>query len=71
MTYEGLTWFNLSSPYISKHKRGLWVRPWNAFNRVTADGDHFWGFGILQVGKRHLFCIGTSGVSILFIGKTA
>jgi hypothetical protein len=40
-----------------------------AFNRRFVNGVHCWGFGILQIGRRHLFYIGSSGVSIGFIGR--
>lgn len=65
-----LTWFNLSAPWIAKSMDWR-IRLWNLHNRVTADGDHWWGFGLLQIGKRHLFYVGDGGVRALFIGQTA
>jgi hypothetical protein len=41
----------------------------NAMNLNLSSG-HFWGFGLLQIGRRHLFFIGNVGISILFIGET-
>lgn len=61
-------WFNLDGP--SFKVMGRRVRLWNAFNRHTNDGDHWWGFGVLQVNRRHLFFVAFSGVSVLFIGQT-
>ena len=40
------------------------------FNRRFADGTHAWGFGVIQIGHRHLFHIGHGGVSLLFTGQT-
>jgi len=33
------------------------------------NGPHNWGYGIFQIGTRHLFFIGSDGVSIFFIPK--
>lgn len=65
-----LDWFNVSSPYWRIGRRRILIRPWNLFNRRTNDGDHWWGFGLLQIGRRHLFFVGHCGVSLLFIGQT-
>ncbi len=67
-------WFNLSGPSFkiglpNNRVNFLWL--WNAFNRHTAEGDHWWGVGVLQIGHRHLFFVGFCGISIAFIGKTA
>lgn len=71
-----LRWYNVSAPMWTIRlpsrkpiKPSLHVCLWNLFNRRCADGDHYWGFGILQVGHRHLFAVMFSGVSILFIGR--
>jgi hypothetical protein len=62
-----LSWFNISAPPTRPF--GVFVRAFNAFNRRCADGDHYWGFGLLQIGHRHLFYVGHSGVSVLFVGR--
>lgn len=70
--WDGPTWFNASAPLwvvFAGARRSLPVCLWTAFNRVCADGAHFWGFGILQIGHRHLFAVTHSGVSILFMGR--
>jgi hypothetical protein len=66
-------WFNISAPYWVFHvgNRRVSMRLWNLFNRVTSDGQHWWGFGVLQIGKRHLFYIGYNSVSMLFVGQSA
>lgn len=65
-------WFNWGSREIALRWRGnliayLWL--WNLFNRVSRDG-HTWGVGVLQVQNRHLFYVGSGGVSICFVGRT-
>ena len=69
--WSGPRWFRLSAPmWILHFRRGaLAVCPWSLFNYRCADGEHYWGFGILQIGHRHLFAIMYSGVSIAFIGR--
>lgn len=62
-------WFNVSSPVMRPWRQ--YVRLWNCFNRHTATGEHYWGFGVLQFNKRHLFYVGFEGVSILFIGESS
>ena len=62
-----LKWFN-ANPNLNRTKKGTYWSLFNLFNRVSNQG-HFWGFGVLQIGSRHLFFIGSEGVSILFIGK--
>lgn len=49
-----MNWFNLA---ISARIFGRRILPWNAFNRRSAEG-HFWGLGILQIGRRHLAYVG-------------
>jgi hypothetical protein len=68
-TWGGWTWFNLGGPCVKVGKRPIFVWLWNAFNRVT-DADHWWGVGVMQIGRRHLCYIGHNGISIAFIGKT-
>ena len=60
-----MNWFNAGFGQFGKFK------VFNLFNRVAKDGEHWWGVGICQYGNRHLFYIGHSGVSILWIGTTA
>jgi hypothetical protein len=64
-------WFNLSAPLWIIHFRRIALAfcLWTLFNRRCADGDHYWGVGLLQIDHRHLFCIAHSGISILFIGR--
>lgn len=63
-------WFSVPSPMWRIPGTRSRVRLWNCFNRHTSDGDHWWGFGVLQIGRRHLFCVAFSGISVLFIGQT-
>ena len=65
-----LRWFNVGAPAFRIGKRGPLVVLWNLFNHHTNTGEHWWGAGLLQVGNRHLFYVGYSGVSLLFIGRT-
>ena len=69
--WHTLRWFNVSGPCFKlawrRRVNFLWL--WNCFNRRTADGDHWWGVGVLQVGHRHLLYMGHSGISILFLGR--
>jgi hypothetical protein len=76
MTWQGIHWYNISAPLwtISLPSRKpvkplLHICLWNLFNRRCADGSHYWGVGLLQIGDRHLFAVMFSGVSILFIGR--
>lgn len=71
--WSGWRWFNLSGPTFIIRRypaRPIFIWPWGCFNRHAADGDHWWGVGIVQIGNRHLFYVGHSGVSIFFIGRT-
>jgi hypothetical protein len=61
-----LQWYNASAPLWRPFGR-LHVCLWNLFNRRCADGDHYWGFGLLQIGKHHLFYIGHEGGHLLFV----
>lgn len=70
-TWDGWTWFNVSGPYAVvrlPRQRAIYVCAWNLFNRRTADGEHYWGIGLMQIGHRHLCYIGHSGWSLCFIG---
>ena len=60
-------WFNLN-PKPNLQIRGSYIKWFNCFDRDSNSG-HFWGLGLLQINKRHLFYIGHSGISILFIGR--
>jgi hypothetical protein len=65
-----LTWFNAG---FGRFKvLGKNCKLFNCFNRVNADdeGDHWWGIGIGQIGHRHLFYVGHSGISIFWFGTT-
>lgn len=33
------------------------------------NGNGNWGYGVVQIGMRHLFFVGNDGVSIFFIPK--
>jgi hypothetical protein len=57
-------WFNIGFGRKGKFKL------FNLFNRVTSDNQHWWGCGLCQYCQRHMFYVGHSGVSILWIGKT-
>ena len=59
-----LRWFNVSSPHwLLPVGWFSWrtVRLWNLFNRVSTQG-HWWGFGLLQLGRRHLLFVGDGGL---------
>ena len=59
------TWFNLNPGF----KPGRRWKVFNAFFRRSTERT-WWGFGVLQMGKRHLFFVGNVGISILFFGTT-
>lgn len=52
--WGGPDWFDLSIGWLGP------VAPWCAFRSVTADGSAWSGFGLLQIGTRHLFFIGNA-----------
>lgn len=54
--FSSYRWFNLHRGFI--HIFGLRVKLFNAFNRVCESGAHYWGFGILQINRHHLFFVG-------------
>jgi len=68
-----LDWFNLSSPGIVWRRR--LIKPWNAFRRryqgewAKANNEPAlqWGFGVLQVGRRHLLYVGHAYAYLLFV----
>jgi len=70
-------WCNVSAKPL--HVRGRIVRLWNLYHRRSTEG-HWWGVGILQIDRRHLFFVGrTQGyddqtevwaVSVLFLSVT-
>ena len=62
-----MLWFNLKSPTFKV--LGKTVKLWNLFNRVSEDA-HWWGVGLLQVGKRHLFLAHHGGVCLLFLNES-
>lgn len=67
-SFTNINWFNVTigESWVS----GRRVTLFEAFNHVCADGDYYWGIGILQFGQRWLFYIGYDSVSILFIGRS-
>jgi hypothetical protein len=79
-TWEGWHWFNISSRmwllplgWRVEHPQLTSVRVWNAFRRVTTQGTS-WGFGVLQIGRRHLLFVAggdmrdcARGVYVLFL----
>jgi hypothetical protein len=69
---DGWRWFNASAPQLLFRwlDRCICMRLYNCFNHHTADGEHWWGVGILQIARRHLFYVGDSGISILFLGQS-
>lgn len=60
--YTALTWFNVSAPVWlipAPHRAGkVFVRLWNLHRRHSAKDGKWWGFGLLQIDKRHLFYVG-------------
>lgn len=54
--FSDFHWFNLHRGFIKVFGKN--VKLFNAFNRVCANGDHYWGFGLLQIGRAHLLYIG-------------
>lgn len=59
--WDGPHWFNLGIGcallfYLPPAfgSRGWTVWPWNAFRKYYADGSAQWGFGLLQIGGRHV-----------------
>jgi hypothetical protein len=74
MDITSLRWFNVSSPmwWFRIGGKRINIRLWNLFYRGHLDGSQgrVWGFGILQIGRRHLFCVTWSRMSVLFIGQT-
>jgi len=56
-----LRWFDASAPHWlipAPHRSGKFtLRLWNLWRRYSREG-HWWGFGILQIGRRHLFYLG-------------
>lgn len=59
--WRGPAWFNLGVGFVlivtlppALGCRGWCIAPWNAFRRHYSDGSKQWGFGLLQIGGRHL-----------------
>lgn len=65
----GIRWFNIGPPLVRVF--GVYVKPFNAFNRhfdpQHADPPHQWGFGLLQIGHRHLVFVGHDSAYLLFV----
>ena len=83
MEWLNKRWFNISSPMwlppVKYRLPNCWwcptsIRLWNLFNRHAITGEHWWGFGIFQLGRKHLFWIGNQGsgfkIKIFFFGET-
>lgn len=68
-----LNWFNLSAPGIVWRCR--LIKPWNAFHHVydrewarrAEEPARQWGFGLLQVGRRHLLYVGHAYAYVGFV----
>lgn len=69
--WDGWRWFNVSAPawLITVGHRSCFIVLWNAFYRATTGGT-FWGFGVVQIKRRHLLYVGHDAVSFCFLGKT-
>ncbi len=63
-----LDWFNLNPSFNGKMfgKNFKWF---NAFRRRIEGHGLVYGFGLIQIGGKHLFYVGKNGLFILFIGK--
>ena len=62
-------WFNITIGERMLLRRRFTL--FELFNRHTADGEHWWGIGVLQIDQRWLFYVGYNSASILFIGQSA
>lgn len=64
-------WFNWGAPVWHPYRRKsgdlVYVKLWNLFRRCAADGDHWWGAGLLQIDTRHLAYVGHTGVCVGFV----
>lgn len=63
MDWTSSRWFSFSCPTV---RLGFWfgrywhLWPWNLFRRDQISGELYcWGIGLLQVGHRHLFFLGS------------
>ena len=68
--WGGVTWFNISLPCVSFSlgwHRVFSVRLWECFNRECADGEHYWGFVLLNINGRALLSITHDGARGLFL----
>lgn len=66
----GFTWFNVSAPCVSFSlgwHRVFSLRLWEAFNRECADGEHYWGFVVLNINGRALMSMTHDGARGLFL----
>ncbi|UHG93230.1 hypothetical protein [Spirosoma oryzicola] len=52
-------WFNLHPTFFLVF--GQYVKLFNLFNRRSAEDGHLWGVGLIQIGNRHLFFVGSDG----------
>ena len=67
MYWNNRNWFNLGFDFIKIFGKNF--KFYNLFNNITKCGEHFWGFGLIQLGQRHLFYIGDAGLKLFFINK--
>lgn len=66
--WGGPDWFNIGAPALVLRwgRSGLaYVWLWDCFNRAS-EGAHYWGVGLLHIGKRSLFYVGHEGVDVLW-----
>lgn len=68
-TCEGWGWFNFSCPSFqaTATKWHLFVCPWELFNKQCADGEHYWGFVLLNINGRALMSMTHDGARGLFL----
>lgn len=71
-----LRWLNVSTPLWLVGRKGIPIRLFQAFNRVSTEG-HWWGVGVLQCGNRHLLLVagshgaeGARGIYPFFLRRT-
>jgi hypothetical protein len=68
-----MNWFNVSCPRVilrTNRRQGIYVVLWNLFRRVTAEDGTWWGIGLLQIERRHLAYVGSSGLCLAFLWLT-
>jgi hypothetical protein len=75
-TADSPRWFNISAPYVAvqwRRRHFFSFKLFSTFNKVSTEG-HFWGVGLLQINRRHLFWLGDQGRGVrllaFFLGQT-